>query len=107
MQSKAIYALLVSAATLGSLGSVAAHADSQVWGLEQVGSALTTKSSKTRAEVKAELLQAQRQGFTSASNYRDYPDTPSHSVKSRAQVRSELLQAQAGGDAGSAALYQH
>ena len=104
MQSKAIYALIVSAATLGS---VAAHADSQVWGLEQVGSALTTKSTKTRAEVKAELLQAQRQGFTSASNYRDYPDTPSHSLKSRAQVRSELLQAQAGGDAGSAALYQH
>lgn len=104
MQSKAIYALLVSAATLGS---VAAHADSQVWGLEQVSSALTTPSTKTRAEVKAELLQAQRQGFSSASNYRDYPATPSHSVKSRAQVRSELLQAQAGADAGSAALYQH
>ncbi|MDB5846382.1 MAG: hypothetical protein JWP29_134, partial [Rhodoferax sp.] len=64
----------------------------------------STVSTTTRAAVKNELLQAQRQGFTTATNYRDYPATPSNSVKTRAQVRSELLQARA---EGSAETYQH
>ena len=101
MSSKAIYALLVSAATLGSVG---AHADNTVWGLEYLAKTPATASTTTRAEVKSELLQAQRDGLRATVNDSSYPATATSSVKTRAQVKSELAQARA---EGPLIIYQH
>jgi hypothetical protein len=101
MSSKAIYALLVSAAALGSVG---AHADNAVWGLDYLAKTPANTSTTTRAQVKSELLQAQRQGFGATGNDNSYPATPMASVKSRAEVRNELVQARA---EGPLIIYQH
>lgn len=101
MSSKAIYALLISAATLGS---VAAHADDTVWGLEYLAKTPATASNTTRAEVKKELLQARREGLSATVNDSSYPTTAANSVKTRAQVKSELAQARA---EGPLIIYQH
>jgi hypothetical protein len=101
MQSKTILTLLLSAA---ALTSVAAHADGRAWGVDSRTPSASTASAKSRADVKQELLQAQRQGFSQASNFKHYPGTQKAGSKTRAEVRTELTQAKAD---GTSAVYQH
>lgn len=85
---------LVSAAILAvaALTSVNSFADDNRYPADQV----SVTSNKTRADVRAELLQAQREGYkiSSDSTYPAPDSTPAASTKTRAEVRAELLQAQ-------------
>ena len=59
-----------------------------------------SQSTVSRAEVRAELVQAENTNHLLSTNtYKDYPsvmDTSSQSTVSRAQVRAELAQAEKG-----------
>jgi hypothetical protein len=78
-----VAALLVSAAGLSAF-SISASADDNV------------AQGKTRAEVKAELIQA-HSGNWSPADDESYTPQPFVSTKTRAQVKAELVQARANG----------
>jgi hypothetical protein len=81
-----VAAVLISAAGLSAF-SISASADE-------------TATGKTRAQVRAELIQARAAGFNPNSEALDvyYPQpTQSQSTVTRAQVRAELIQARAAG----------
>lgn len=59
-------------------------------------------STKSRADVKNELLQAQRQGYNSSGNFKNYPELAVTSTQTRAEVRAQLASA---GNVASSELY--
>jgi hypothetical protein len=75
-----VAALLVSAAGLSAV-SVAASADNV--------------PGKTRAEVKAELIQARANGWHSKRDDQYLTEAPQAGTRTRAEVKAELLQARA------------
>jgi hypothetical protein len=80
-----VAALLVSAAGLSAF-SISASANTD------------TTSGKTRAQVRAELVQARADGFQPNSEAPEvFYKAPAQSGKTRAQVRAELIQARAEG----------
>ncbi|WP_295952903.1 DUF4148 domain-containing protein [Rhodoferax sp.] len=80
---------------LASVAATSAFADSYDREYSQVAS---SPSTVTRAQVKAELLAAQKDGSLAAVNDNDYPViTATGSAKTRAQVRAELIQAEKDG----------
>lgn len=89
MKSTLVSASILAIAALASANSFAEGRDP--YPLDQVSAA----STKTRAEVRAELLQAQREGYNlnQDNTYADVKVAPV-SNKTRAEVRAELLQAQ-------------
>ncbi|MGH6637206.1 MAG: DUF4148 domain-containing protein [Polaromonas sp.] len=85
MQSKLVSASILAIAALSSASS---FAEGYIPGLSDQASVTSTK---TRAEVRAELLQAQREGYTvNIGNTYQAQDssTPTHS-KTRAEVKAE------------------
>jgi hypothetical protein len=58
----------------------------------------STHSTLTRAQVRAELLQAEKDGTMASFNDHDYPViAPTGTPKTRAEVRAELVQAEKDG----------
>ena len=86
MKSNLASASVLALAALATLGSASSFAESNPF--PQTGA--STASSKTRAEVRAELLQAQRAGYDVkiGTTYQDVTAAPASS-KSRAEVRTE------------------
>jgi len=86
MKNKLFAALLVSAAVVASAPAFAGNAN--------VGddvSAWSGVSTKTRAEVRQELIQAQQQGYIQANDDTYYPSVASAGPSnSRAEVKREL-----------------
>ncbi|WP_158899801.1 DUF4148 domain-containing protein [Burkholderia sp. L27(2015)] len=86
MKNKLFAALLVSAAVVASAPAFAGNAN--------VGDDVSTwagVSTKTRAEVRQELIQAQQQGFIQANDDTYYPSVATTGPsKSRAEVKREL-----------------
>jgi len=92
MKSNLVSASVLAIAALATFGSASSFAEGRdPYPLDQVSAA----STKTRAEVQAELLQAQREGYNVnlGNTYADVKVAPV-SNKTRAEVRAELLQAQ-------------
>ncbi|MGH8846095.1 MAG: DUF4148 domain-containing protein [Polaromonas sp.] len=89
MQSKLVSASILAIAALSSASSFAGDH-------RYPEDPVSVTSGKTRADVRAELLQAQREGYkiSSDSTYPAPDSTPAASTKTRAEVRAELLQAQ-------------
>lgn len=86
MKNKLFAALLVSAAVVASAPAFAgnAHVGDDV-------SAWAGVSTKTRAQVSQELIQAQQQGFIQANDDTYYPSVANTGPsKSRAEVKREL-----------------
>lgn len=96
MKSKKISAFIAASAFLAALGSNA-FADDKYVG--QLGSNWQdhVTSTKSRAQVTAELEQARAQGLVVGGEEPFYPKQPSATTKSRAQVIAELEQARANG----------
>lgn len=92
MKSKLISAAIFAAAGLLSVSSFADGGD--LYPATPYGQ---NTSTLTRAEVRAELLQAKREGYgTNYANDSAYPQTPvasSVSGKTRAEVKAELMAA--------------
>ena len=86
MQSKLVSASILAIAALGSASS---FAEGYIPGLSDQ---VTVSSTKTRAEVRAELLQAQREGYTVnvGNTYQAPKSTPAPSSKTRAEVKAEV-----------------
>ena len=86
MKNKLFAALLISAAVVASAPAFAGNAS--------VGddvSAWAGVSTKTRAQVRQELIQAQQQGFIQANDETYYPSVAAVGPsKSRAEVKQEL-----------------
>jgi hypothetical protein len=58
----------------------------------------STHSTLTRAQVRAELLQAEKDGTMASFNDHNYPViAPTGATKTRAEVRAELIQAEKDG----------
>lgn len=87
--------LASSLIALVSVAATSAFADSYDREYSQVAS---TPSTVTRAQVKAELLAAKKDGSLDAFNDNDYPViTTAGTPKTRAEVRAELIQAEKDG----------
>ena len=97
-RNRTLSSIVLAAAALVSVNAFADGGD-QIF-----NQTVTSTSTKTRAEVKNELLQAQRQGFTSAGTFKNYPDVGFTSTKSRAQVRAEIVGT---GPVGSSDIYSY
>jgi len=91
MKSNLVSASILAIAALATFGSASSFAEDTPFPQDNV----SATSTKTRAEVQAELLQAQREGYNVNLNntYADVKVAPV-SNKTRAEVRAELLQAQ-------------
>ena len=88
MKSNLVSASILAVSALAFFGSASSFAEGRdPFPQDQVKSV----STKTRAEVKAELLQAQREGY-SANIGRTYQDvyTAPASGKTRAEVKAEI-----------------
>jgi len=88
MKSNLVTASVLAVSALAFFGSASSYAEGRdPFPQDQVKSV----STKTRAEVKAELLQAQREGY-SANIGQTYPDvrTAPASGKTRAEVKAEI-----------------
>ena len=87
--------LASSLIALASVAATSAFADSYDRANNQPAN---TPSTVTRAQVKAELLAAQKDGSLAAVNSVDYPVIKANGTpKTRAEVRSELIQAEKDG----------
>lgn len=92
--SRIVSSLVLAAA---ALVSASAFADS--------GEAFVNRpvvSTKSRADVTNELVQAQRQGYNSSGNFKNYPEIAATSNQTRAEVRAQLI---ASGSLATSPLY--
>ncbi len=88
MKSNLVSASILAIAALATFGSTSSFAEgSDPYPLDQVSAA----STKTRAEVRAELLQAQRAGYN-VNLGNTYPDVKVAPIsnKTRAEVKAEI-----------------
>ena len=94
MKSKLIAASVFAAAGLLSVSSFADSGNGEFYPVPKYGQNTSTLS---RAEVKAELQQAKREGYsTNFTNDSAYPPAPvatAGSGKTRAEVKAELMAA--------------
>ncbi|MCZ8258457.1 MAG: DUF4148 domain-containing protein [Bacteroidia bacterium] len=89
MKSNLVSASVLAISAVAIFGSASSFAEGRdPYPLDQVNSSVSTK---TRAEVKAELLQAQREGYNVnlGNNYGDVHTAPV-SNKTRAEVKAEI-----------------
>jgi hypothetical protein len=89
MKSNLVSASVLAVSALAFFGSASSFAEGRdPYPLDQVN----TVSSKTRAEVKAELAQAQREGYSVnvPRNYQAPEASAPVSTKSRAEVKAEI-----------------
>ncbi|MEC4718114.1 DUF4148 domain-containing protein [Noviherbaspirillum sp. CPCC 100848] len=64
------------------------------------------QSTKSRAEVRAEVEQARKDGTLRVSNSADYPQPPATAnTRTRAEVRAEAVQANRNGDPAFDSIY--
>jgi hypothetical protein len=96
MKSTLLSASVLALATLAAGSSYAEGREP----FPEVNAPSLAQSATTRAEVKAELLQAQRQGFSAniARNWNGDVEKNGVSSVSRAEVRNEAIAALAGND---------
>jgi hypothetical protein len=93
---------LVGAALLAALASAAAADEAALQAWPAAG-----EGGKTRAEVRAELVQARANGSMRVMSSSYNPLAESRSLKSAAQVRDELLAARASGEMAATLAEPH
>ena len=97
----AIRTVTITALSIAALSQFSiARAEAPVFDWEKPGYQTTGVSEKTRAEVKAELIEARSSGTLSVSDH-DYPVAHEAADKSegktRAEVKAELIEARSSG----------